>query len=82
MSFYDTQIQHQENDSWLGTTRHYCKALNRDITNNDNNSHYKINNKTQLLLTIAMNRVNGCVIVITTATACLYFEQFFSDFWK
>lgn len=29
-----------------------------------------------------MNSVNGHVIAITTTTTCLYFGQFFSDFWK
>ena len=67
----------QQNHSWLGTTRHYYKALNKDITKNDNN-HNKISNNNQLLF----NNSNEHVIVITTTTTCLYFGQFFSDFWK
>lgn len=39
----------QQNDSCLGTTRRYYKALNKDITNDDNNNHNKINNNNQSL---------------------------------
>lgn len=32
--------------------------------------------------TITLNNINGHVIVIVTTATCLYFGQFFSDFWK
>lgn len=82
MPFYDMQTQHpaeclldRRQDT---TTKHLIKTSLTTTT--------AITTKgittTSYYFTITLNNINGHVIVIVTSTTCLYFGQFFSDFWK
>jgi len=60
------------------TTKHLIKTsltMTTTITT-------KSTSTTGYYLTMAMNIINGHVIVITTSTTSLHFGQFSSDFWK
>lgn len=80
---YDACIQHLSEwvpNSWLGSTRHYNRALNKDIANNEN-KHNKISKNNHLLFHNKNEQCQwSCYCHYYHSSVFYSFSQ--SDFWK